>query len=98
MPKKLKPWSELAEEDIYEIRRGRCTRCPYAYAGHNNHGEITPFGNFCNYIVITGHRRGVRPELCTHYLDKDVKIPKRNGMGEVLDSLDDPVGLQGDCF
>ena len=26
----------------------------------------------CDYLLITGESRECRPEMCTHYLDKDV--------------------------
>ena len=105
MPK-LRPWSEMTEADIYEIRRQKCVRCPYAYAGQNNeNGERTPYDNFCAYIVVTGHRRKVRPELCEYWKDKNVKIPKGTFSPERWDESlvgirkgrGDSYGSRGDC-
>ena len=94
-----KPWREMTEADIYEIRRQKCVRCPYSYAGQNNeNGERTPYDCYCAYIVHTGHRRGVRPEDCQHYLDKGVRTTWATEEVAGWDSLSDIRKGRGDSF
>ena len=54
---KKKSWCYMTQEDVNEIRRERCRKCQYSHSGT------------CDYLLITGHRRGCRPDECTHYLD-----------------------------
>ena len=50
----------MTEEDVQKIKRERCKRCQYKRGGT------------CDYFLITGKRRGCRPDQCTHYLDEKV--------------------------
>lgn len=68
-------WRDYTEEKIYKITKEKCNTCQYASKklGIYSHGRhIT-----CDYIGITGHRRGWRPEDCTHNLDEKIERKKR---------------------
>ena len=54
---KKSSWYYMSNEDVQKIKRERCRKCQYHHSGT------------CDYMLITGHRRGCRPDKCTHYLD-----------------------------
>lgn len=72
-------WHEYTEAEIKNIVETHCKECPYL--GHLNtaYGEkINPY-SCCDYLYVTGKRRGCRPEVCTHYKDK---IGQKNQFGK----------------
>lgn len=69
-------WYYMTEEDIAKIKRERCRKCGYFAVN----------GNYCNYFTATGHRRGCRPDQCTHYLDP-VKVEAEGESNEAVINL-----------
>ena len=62
-----KPWREVTEEEIRRVTLRKCAKCRY----HGGHATTTGTSNVtCDYILLTGHRRGVRPEDCQYYKHK----------------------------
>lgn len=55
----VKPWELMSEEDIEKIFKRKCKTCSYR---SGKYGE----GN-CDYILLTGHMRGCRPDDCDKY-------------------------------
>lgn len=65
-----KPWSEMTEEQIDRIRRKRCVKCKYS-AGENERTKKRWLRKTtCDYILLTGKRRGVRPDECEYWREK----------------------------
>lgn len=54
-------WKDYTEKEILEIQQSKCKNCKY-------HGKAS-FYISCDYLVITRHARGIRPELCEYYKD-----------------------------
>ena len=67
-------WYYMTQEDVSKIKKERCKKCQYFHAGT------------CDYFLITGERRGCRPDKCTHYLDEKIS---RNGMGTLNEAAND---------
>lgn len=67
-------WYYMTQEDVNKIRRERCRKCQYSHSGT------------CDYMLITGHRRGCRPDKCTHYLDP-VKVEAEGESNEAVINL-----------
>lgn len=72
-----KDWSEMAEQEIYKLKKKQCTKCKYF--SHQN-GKQAVSAVPCDYLLITGHSRGCSPLDCVSYdifkLAKDRKRRK----------------------
>lgn len=56
-----KSWSELTEAEINRNKRNTCEKCLY----FSRDGSTTTAGSrHCEYLLITGHRRGCSPLEC----------------------------------
>lgn len=67
-----KPWSELTSADITKIKILQCKNCIYASRSGYNPSDPDSAGSLlCDYIGITGHRRGCRPDACDKYTFRD---------------------------
>lgn len=67
---KIKPWYKMSDSDINKIKLEKCSKCVYR-CGFNFRG--TAAGILCNYLEITGHMRGCRPDQCDKF-KKGAKI------------------------
>lgn len=61
---KTKPWYKMSDSDIVKIKQEKCAKCVYR-CGVNFRG--TAAGILCNYLEITGHMRGCRPDQCDKF-------------------------------
>ena len=59
-----KPWSEMTEKEIYKLKKQQCTKCQYF--SHQN-GQHAVMAVPCDYLLITGKRRGCSPQDCKTY-------------------------------
>lgn len=57
---KLKPWGLMTEEEIGMIAKKQCNKCQYRSGAY---GE-----GACDYLLVTGHMRGCRPEECDKFI------------------------------
>lgn len=65
-------WKEYTVKEIEKIKNKHCRKCPYS----GTVGSKNTDNNICDYLLVTGKRRGCRPEVCEHYKD-DVKRIER---------------------
>ena len=57
-----KPWGELSEAEIREVKMKWCNKCYYR---SKINGESCYSSSFtCDYILIVGHSRGCDPRDC----------------------------------
>lgn len=72
-----KHWSEYTRDEIYKTVNEKCRNYPYAsgQAMSNDRQRV-----LCNYMEITGTRRGCRPEDCSHNLDTGVKKRRKTAL------------------
>ena len=62
-------WKDYKEKEIYENSLKKCSKCKYAVKWGNVMYKEKPVPA-CNYMLITGQRRGCRPEDCKYYKEK----------------------------
>lgn len=67
-------WEDYTRKEIEETKKEKCKKCPYGYKMSSS----IDAENMCGYFVVTGRRRGVRPEDCEYYKDKGVKRRRFN--------------------
>lgn len=71
-------WYEYTNNEIIKIKKEKCSKCRYSKRfGALSNGKDTeeqrgnkanmPGNLYCDYLMMTGHKRGVRPENCDHY-------------------------------
>ena len=65
--KERKPWKEMTEEDIAKIRLEKCVMCRYSAGVDERTKRKRPWIATCDYVLLEGHSRGVRPEDCEHW-------------------------------
>lgn len=70
---KHKNWKDYTDKEIRNIIEEKCKKCPYAsgkaYLKADGVSAIT-----CDYIGVTGHSRGCKPDECEHYLDDPKRV------------------------
>ena len=54
----IKPWRNMTEKDIQEIKTKDCFKCQYYYKGTSS------FKGCCNYLELENKRRPCRPGTC----------------------------------
>ncbi len=70
-------WSDYTRQEIKSVKVKKCSKCPYkGHAQHFHHSsQEDAIGLLiCDYISITGKRRGCRPEDCKHYKDDPAMV------------------------
>lgn len=67
-------WYEYTTREINRTKREKCINCKYSKrVGTSGSGTGNGIGNiFCDYLSMTGHRRGCRPEECPYYEERGV--------------------------
>lgn len=75
-----KPWGRLTLGEINNIKRKYCVNCGYAgrYGVADSDKNISQMT--CDYILITGHRRGCRPDACDKFIQHDGKRRRSRAM------------------
>lgn len=69
-----KPWGDMSEKEINDLKRSQCVKCQYlSRAGVNM--DRTVAAMTCDYIAVHGHTRGCDPRDC---IEKGV-FKKRKG-------------------
>lgn len=72
--KKNKRWKDYTAEDIRDIVKERCLKCPYSSRTQwKNFGLASVY---CDYLSIMGHSRGCMPYECEHYKDDAKPVQK----------------------
>ncbi|MCI6044268.1 hypothetical protein MR857_13295 [bacterium] len=71
-----KPWKLMTAADILKIKREKCQYCLYATRYGTDDRNLSVMT--CDYIGITGHRRGCRPDRCDKF-QEDPKTKRRKG-------------------
>ena len=71
-----KPWKLMTAADILKIKREKCQYWLYATRYGTDDRNLS--GMTCDYIGITGHRRGCRPDRCDKF-QEDPKTKRRKG-------------------
>lgn len=58
-----KPWKDMSEKEINDLKRRQCVKCQYlSRAGVN--ADRTVACLTCDYIAVHGHTRGCDPRDC----------------------------------
>ena len=58
-----KPWKDMSEKEINDLKRMQCVKCQYlSRAGANT--DRTAAALTCDYIAVHGHSRGCDPRDC----------------------------------
>ena len=69
-----KPWGDMSEKEINDLKRRQCVKCQYlSRAGVNVDRTVAALT--CDYIAVHGHTRGCDPRDC---IEKGV-FKKRKG-------------------
>ena len=69
-----KPWKDMSEKEINDLKRRQCVKCQYlSRAGVNMDRTVAALT--CDYIAVHGHSRGCDPRDC---VEKGV-FKKRKG-------------------
>lgn len=71
-----KPWKLMTAADILKIKREKFQYCLYATRYGTDDRNLSVMT--CDYIGITGHRRGCRPDRCDKF-QEDPKTKRRKG-------------------
>lgn len=60
-----KPWKEMTDAEIDEIKRKKCQFCVYSikFGAYDKRFRCI----MCNYCSKEGHSRGCRPDECDKY-------------------------------
>lgn len=59
-----KPWAEMTDQEINKHKRQQCSKCQYL---SRKNGKTYLVATPCDYLLITGHRRGCSPLDCVTY-------------------------------
>lgn len=64
-----KRFKDYTSDEINEIVNSKCINCKYSryLNGYAYTDELKNKNRSCNFLVNTGHRRIVRPDLCPYY-------------------------------
>ena len=84
-----KSWSRYTEAEINKMK-GKCKKCAYSSGMTGGISKMT-----CDYLLITGHSRGVRVQDCEHNKDdkKEVALLRRKNMGFCSGKPDETIAV-----
>ena len=69
-----KPWKDMSEKEVNDLKRRQCVKCQYLSKARVN-TDRTVAALTCDYIAVHGHTRGCDPRDC---VEKGV-FKKRKG-------------------
>lgn len=70
-----KPWKDMSEKEINDLKRRQCVKCQYLYRAGANTDRTAVAQLTCDYIAVHGRTRGCDPRDC---VEKGV-FKKRKG-------------------
>lgn len=59
-----KPWAEMTDKEVYKHKLKQCIKCKYF---SHQYGKKSVVAVPCDYLLITGKRRGCSPLDCVTY-------------------------------
>ena len=66
----IRKWKDVSKEEILKLKKEQCSKCVYFSRAYKELYESCT----CDYILITGHRRGCSPLECK---EKGIFKPKK---------------------
>lgn len=74
----LKPWEKMTESEILKIKKDKCQYCRFAIRTNTDNNNLG--ATICDFIGITGHSRGCRPDECDKF-EKSANGKRRKRRG-----------------
>lgn len=59
-----KPWGDMSEKEINDLKRRQCVKCQYLSRAGTNTDKPAVAQLTCDYIAVHGHTRGCDPRGC----------------------------------
>ena len=59
-----KPWGDMSEKEINDLKRRQCVKCQYLSRAGANTDKTAVTQLTCDYIAVHGHARGCDPRDC----------------------------------
>lgn len=72
-----KPWSDVTEQEITQIKKEKCRYCKYSNKNATSGESLINLT--CDYIGREKHRRGCRPDECDKFV-RTKTVRKRKAM------------------
>lgn len=74
----IKPWYKMTAAEILKIKKEKCQYCRFATRFNTDSSNLSIM--MCDFIGITGHSRGCRPDECDKF-EKSPDVKRRKGRG-----------------